>query len=103
MIDAKTNKWAWAIGNTYVHEIDSMNIRQATLLAMKRAVEALPFESDFALVDGISKPDLSCPLMTIKKGDSQSYSIGSASILAKVYRDLIMKDLDIKYPMYGWA
>lgn len=98
--DAK--QWVGAIGIGSVHDIDTLNIRQATLLAMKRAVEGLPIKPHFALVDGISKPDLDCGIQTIKKGDSLSYSIAAASILAKVYRDYIMQSLATDYPGYGW-
>lgn len=91
---------AW--GQTSEVEIDRLNIRQGALLAMARAVENLPQQIDFALVDGICAPPLSCPLKTIKKGDGRSFSIAAASIIAKVTRDKIMKELANFYPYYGW-
>ena len=99
----KETLWIWGIGVAQVCEIDLLNIRQATLLAMKRAVESLNIQPAHGLVDGISKPDLSCPVTTIKKGDTLSYSIAAASILAKVYRDCLMADLSKLFPLYGWA
>ncbi|HBN23125.1 MAG TPA: ribonuclease HII [Holosporales bacterium] len=83
-------------------EIDRINIRQGALLAMLRAVENLPQQPDFALIDGICAPSLPCPFKTLKKGDSRSFSIAAASIIAKVTRDKIMKDLAHLYPHYGW-
>ncbi len=83
-------------------EIDRLNIRQGALLAMARAVEALPIEPVFALVDGLCAPVLGCPLQTVKKGDSLSFSIAAASIIAKVSRDKIMRKLAQQYPGYGW-
>jgi ribonuclease HII len=83
-------------------EIDRINIRQGALLAMARAVENLPQQPDFALIDGICAPSLQCPLQTLKKGDSRSFSIAAASIVAKVTRDKIMKELSLLYPQYGW-
>ncbi len=94
--------WSWGIGLATVAEIDTMNIRQATLLAMKRATEALPLKPTYALVDGISMPDINIHAQTIKKGDSLSFSIAAASILAKVYRDHYMQQIAKKYPHYGW-
>ncbi|MDP4840839.1 MAG: ribonuclease HII [Alphaproteobacteria bacterium] len=89
-------------GQTSEGEIDRINIRQRALLAMARAVENLPQQPDFALVDGICAPSLNCPLQTLKKGDGRSFSIAAASIIAKVTRDTLMKDLALRYPHYGW-
>lgn len=89
-------------GQTSEVEIDRLNIRQGALLAMARAVENLPHKPDFALIDGICAPSLLCPLQTLKKGDGRSFSIAAASIIAKVTRDKIMKDLARVYPHYGW-
>ena len=83
-------------------EIDKINILNATLLAMKRAVEGLKVEPDFAIVDGNKTPDLCINSKTIVKGDSLSASIAAASILAKVERDRLMKKLSEKYPQYGF-
>ena len=92
----------FAVGQATVEEIDDMNILQATFLAMRRAVEALPGSADFALVDGNKIPQLSCPAQAIVKGDSKSFSIAAASIIAKVSRDSIMDELAEQYPGYGW-
>nr|WP_280956251.1 ribonuclease HII [Candidatus Odyssella thessalonicensis] len=75
---------------------------RATRLAMERAVKNLGMAPNFALVDGIRKPNFACPVMTVVKGDATSYSIAAASIIAKVTRDQIMQDLDSDYPAYGW-
>ena len=72
------------------------------MLAMRRAVEALPVLPDIALVDGNRAPDLSCRVQTVVKGDSRSSSIAAASIVAKVTRDRIMAGLARDYPGYGW-
>lgn len=93
----------FGVGHASVEEIDQMNISNATKLAMQRAVAQLAIPPRSALVDGIRKPDLSCPITTVIKGDQISYSIAAASILAKVSRDRMMADLDQNYPQYGWA
>jgi ribonuclease HII len=91
------------IGIADVDEIDQLNILQATMLAMKRAVENLTYDADFALIDGNRCPDLGAIDSTaIVKGDSQCLSIAAASIAAKVTRDEIMYDLSKRYPGYGW-
>jgi len=82
--------------------VDTVNILQATLQAMTEAVRSLPVVPDFLLIDGISSPTLSIPTQTIKKGDSASVSIASASIIAKVTRDRLMVTLGEKYPEYGF-
>ncbi len=92
------------IGEADIAEIDIMNILQASLLAMARAVADLSMPApDFALVDGNRKPVLNCDLQCVIKGDARSLSIAAASIAAKVTRDRIMADLDSRYPGYGWA
>lgn len=93
----------FAVGVSSVEEIDCMNIGKATRLAMQRAVNQLAVKPAAALVDGIRKPELQCPITTVIKGDQLSYSIASASIIAKVTRDRIMTELDKDYPAYGWA
>lgn len=82
--------------------IDEINILEATKLCMKRAIESLEKTPDIVLVDAISKLDVEVPIRGIIKGDALSYSIGAASILAKVERDNLMKELSIKYPEYGF-
>ena len=91
-----------AVGIASVAEIDSLNILVATMLAMCRAVEALPVSPDMALVDGNRAPALSCRVRTVVKGDSRSSSIAAASIVAKVTRDRIMAGLAGDFPGYGW-
>ncbi len=83
--------------------IDRINILQATKLCMKQAVEGLSVEPDVVFVDGNFKLDISLPQQTLIKGDALSYSIGAASILAKVYRDRLMCEFDKIYPQYGFA
>tara|TARA_A100000171_G_scaffold36532_1_gene35247 strand:+ start:71 stop:694 length:624 start_codon:yes stop_codon:yes gene_type:complete len=85
-----------------VDEIDHLNIRQAALTAMQRAVEALTIKPSYALVDGTGKPKLECPLLSLIKGDSLSCSIAAASVIAKVERDREMKRLAALFPGYGW-
>lgn len=93
----------WAIGIASPEEIDEINILQASLLAMKRAVLSLPLEpADFLLVDGKFQIPLSLPQLTLIKGESKSSSIAAASILAKVARDKIMEKYHEKYPLYGF-
>jgi ribonuclease HII len=94
---------AWAVGRADVEEIDRINILQATMLAMSRAVEALRPHADYALIDGNRCPDLSCTSQAIIKGDSKVPAISAASIMAKVTRDREMLDLDMRYPGYGLA
>jgi ribonuclease HII len=93
---------AIGVGEADVVEIDSMNILAATLLAMRRAVDALPAAPDFALVDGIHAPQLDCPARCIVRGDASSCSIAAASIVAKVTRDRAMAVLAGECPGYGW-
>jgi ribonuclease HII len=84
-------------------EIDSINIRQASLRAMCRALAALPCTPDMALVDGNDPPNLPCPVEAIVKGDASVASIAAASIVAKVVRDRMMKRLGASFPAYGFA
>jgi ribonuclease HII len=94
---------AWALGRAEVEEIDSLNILQASLLAMRRAVLALQVAPEFALIDGNRCPQLPCPAEAVIKGDSRVAAISAASILAKVARDREMVLLDAEYPGYGLA
>ena len=91
-----------AVGLASVAEIDSMNILQATLLAMRRAVVRLSHRPDIALVDGNRAPRLPCPVRTVVGGDRLSLSIAAASIVAKVARDRLMARLALDHPGYGW-
>lgn len=94
---------AWSVGRAEVEEIDHINIFQATLLAMQRAVLALTLLPSLVLIDGKHCPKLQCPSQAIIKGDQKIAEISAASILAKVYRDAEMCLLDIQYPGYGFA
>lgn len=94
---------AWSVAYASVEEIDSINILQATMLAMRRAVDALRPTAEYALIDGNRCPELSCPARAIIKGDSRVAAISAASIIAKVTRDREMQVLDAKYPGYGLA
>jgi ribonuclease HII len=94
---------AVGVGLASVEEIDRINILQATFLAMARAVEALNPAPAYALIDGRDVPPLPCPGEAIIKGDGLSLSIAAASIVAKVTRDRIMRELDAEFPGYGWA
>ena len=93
---------AVGVGEATVDEIDLINIRQATHMAMARAVRALAFQPAFALVDGNDAPALPCPCDTIVEGDAKSVSIAAASIIAKVTRDRMMAALHQTHPDYGW-
>jgi ribonuclease HII len=93
---------AVGVGEASVGEIDLVNIRQATHLAMARAVRALNVAAHFALVDGNDAPALPCPCQTIIKGDGASLSIAAASIIAKVTRDRLMAALHDNHPGYNW-
>lgn len=94
---------AWAIGRCSPAEIDQMNILQATLCAMRRAVAALPIAPGYVLVDGNRTTDFGVPAMAVVKGDALVAEISAASILAKVTRDREMEALDACYPDYGFA
>lgn len=94
---------AYGLGRACVAEIDRLNILQATLLAMTRAVAALAVVPDVALVDGKNCPALGCRTHAIVKGDATYQEIAAASILAKVARDHEMMALDAQFPLYGFA
>lgn len=99
----QTTAKAWTIARADVHEIDEINILQASLLAMQRAVEALNIKPELALIDGNKCPQLFCPTKAIIGGDKTVPEISAASILAKVARDAEMLILDQQYPDYGFA
>jgi ribonuclease HII len=94
---------AIGIGSAEVGEIDRLNIYHAALLAMRRAVEALPCVPEHVLVDARVIPGVSMPQNCFNKGDGINFSIASASIIAKTYRDRLMEDLEKEYPGYGFA
>ncbi len=90
------------VGQASVMEIDTLNILEASMLAMRRALAAIPIRADAALVDGNRDPGLNLPTKCLVKGDCRSFSIAAASIIAKVTRDKIMSDLAKDFPEYGW-
>lgn len=94
---------AIGLGIATVEEVDRLNTFWAALLAMRRAVLALPLSAEHLLVDGRRIPDLDLPQERLIKGDSRSYSIAAASIVAKVERDAMMHAHDRAYPEYGFA
>ena len=94
---------AWAVASASVEEIDTLNILQATLLAMRRAVEQLTCMPAEVLVDGLHCPPLPCPARPVVRGDATVKEISAASILAKTERDRYMVELDRAYPQYGFA
>ncbi|MGZ8257974.1 MAG: ribonuclease HII [Methylotenera sp.] len=102
-IEIKQHALAWAIASCSVAEIDSINILQASLLAMKRAIEKLHIQADLVLVDGNKCPKISLPCEAIVRGDSKVQAISAASILAKTARDAELYQLDRQYPQYGFA
>ncbi len=93
----------YAVGLASPAEVDLLNIYQATRLAMSRAVELLPLKPDFLLIDGMTLPDILLNQQKVIKGDSLSYCIGAASIIAKETRDALMRDFDKEWPQYGFA
>ena len=102
-VEIRAKSLAWALGRAEVAEIDRLNILQASLLAMQRAVTALSIVPEQALVDGNRCPRLACPCQAIVKGDATVLAISAASILAKVARDAELRELHERYPRYGFA
>ena len=94
---------AWCVASASVEEIERLNILQAALLAMRRAVEGLKLQPDYALVDGNQLPGLQIETATVLQGDAKSASIAAASVLAKTARDASLRALDDQYPQYGFA
>jgi ribonuclease HII len=101
--EIRAHALAWALGRAEVEEIDRINILQASLLAMRRAVQALDPQPDYALIDGNRCPQLGCPAEAVIKGDARIAAISAASIIAKVARDQEMRELEACYPGYGLA
>ena len=102
-IEIREKATAWALGRAEHAEIDSINILQASLLAMKRAVESLSVEPELVLIDGLYCPDIRFKVEAIIKGDCKIQAISAASIIAKVARDNEMIALDSEYPGYGFS
>ena len=99
----RTRALAWAVAAVDVDTIDRINIRRASLLAMRLAVEQLTQSPDYLLIDGLDTIDWACPQQAVVEGDSTSLNIAAASVLAKVYRDRMLVELDSQYPGYGLA
>ncbi len=97
----KREALAYSIASASVEEIDELNILEADLLAMRRAIDGLGIKADFAIIDGNIARDFQVPAKPIVKGDAISMSIAAASVLAKVARDRICLELDALYPEYG--
>jgi len=102
-LEIRANAVAWAIAAVDAETIDRINIRQASLLAMRRAVEQLALSPDFLLIDGLDTIDWDCPQQAVIQGDGISLSIAAASVLAKVHRDRLLVELDREFPGYGLA
>ncbi|WP_299873400.1 ribonuclease HII [uncultured Cocleimonas sp.] len=102
-IEIREKALCWSLGRAEVDEIDDINILQASLLAMKRAVEGLSILPDHVKIDGNKGIDMDISMETIIKGDSKVASISAASIIAKVARDKEMTELDLLHPEYGFA
>ena len=102
--EIKAKALSWSLGRAEVHEIDSLNILHATMLAMTRAVQGLHVKPEWALIDGNRVPkDIGVQASAVVKGDALVPEISAASILAKVARDEEMQQLDAAYPQYGFA
>ena len=100
----KNQARAWCIAEASVQEIDTLNILQATLLAMRRAILGLDCTLELALIDGTHVPkELPCPAQALVKGDALEPCISAASILAKTHRDALLREWDKIYPDYGFA
>ena len=94
---------AWAVAQVSPHEIDEINILNASILAMHRAIDALAVRPEHLIIDGNRfKPYRDIPYQTIVKGDGKYLSIAAASVLAKTHRDEYMRRLDTQFPHYGW-
>lgn len=94
---------AWSVAFASPEEIDEINILEASLTAMRRAIDALSVKPDFALIDGNIDRGFTLPARAVVGGDATSQSIAAASVLAKVTRDRLCAELDREYPMYGFA
>lgn len=98
----KEQSLAYSVAWATVEEIEEINILNAAMLAMKRAIEGLPQKADFAIIDGNKLPPINIDAMPVIKGDALSMSVAAASILAKVSRDRLMREMAVKYPEYGF-
>ncbi len=101
--EIKEKALAWSVGRCSPREIDELNIFQATMVAMQRAVEGLSINPDLVLIDGNKVPQLPMDALAVVKGDLRVAQISAASIIAKVVRDQEMEELDKEYPQFGFA
>lgn len=101
--EIKEKALAWSLGRCEPAEIDELNILQATMVAMQRAVAGLHIQPDYVLIDGNKVPQLPMDAQAVVKGDLRVAEISAASIIAKVTRDREMEELDAQYPQYGFA
>ncbi|WP_104037300.1 ribonuclease HII [Vibrio jasicida] len=101
--EIKEKALAWAVGRCSPEEIDELNILQATMVAMQRAIASLKVQPDLALIDGNRCPQLPMDSQAVVKGDLRVAEISAASIIAKVVRDQEMEELDKQYPQFGFA
>ncbi|ERB65382.1 ribonuclease HII [Vibrio coralliilyticus OCN008] len=101
--EIKEKALAWSVGRCSPEEIDQLNILQATMVAMQRAIEGLEVAPDFALIDGNRVPLLNMDAQAVVKGDMRVAEISAASIIAKVVRDQEMEELDKLHPQFGFA
>ena len=102
-MEIRANAVCWAIAEVDAETIDRINIRQASLMAMRRAVGQLALSPDYLLIDGRDVIDSECRQQAVIHGDAISFSVAAASVLAKVYRDRLLVELDREYPGYGLA
>jgi ribonuclease HII len=102
-VEIRASAVGWAIAAVDAETIDRINIRRASLEAMRRAVEQLTLSPDFLLIDGRDTIDWNCPQQAVIRGDAISLSIAAASVLAKVHRDQLLVELDREFPGYGLA
>jgi len=102
-LEIRASAIACAVAAVDVETIDRINIRQASLLAMRTAVERLALTPDYLLIDGLDVIDWPCSQQAVVQGDGMSLSIAAASVLAKVHRDRMLVELDAVYPGYGLA
>ncbi|MCL9782160.1 ribonuclease HII [Vibrio sp. S4M6] len=101
--EIKEKALAWSVGRCSPSEIDELNILQATMVAMQRAIKGLAIEPEYCLIDGNKVPELAMPAQSVVKGDLRVAEISAASILAKVVRDQEMLELDKLHPEFGFA
>lgn len=102
VIQIRKKALAWAVGAASVREIERLNIRCASALAMRRAIDRLPFLPDYLLIDGTALPELGSVHEPLVKGDARCHTIAAASVLAKETRDRLMRMLGQRYPSFGW-